>query len=78
MRRRYATPLAPANLSHMRPIGREEALSHLFVLAIAAFLIVSSVYLVQPPKAEYSLIGLGAFFALIDLVIVAALRRPRS
>jgi hypothetical protein len=62
----------------MRPIGRDEALSHLFVLGIAAFIIVSSIYLVQPPKAEYSLIGLGAFFAFVDFIIIAALRRPRS
>ena len=62
----------------MRPIGRDEALSHLFVLGIAAFVIVSSIYLVQPAKAEYSLIGLGAFFAFVDLIIIAALRRPRS
>ncbi len=61
----------------MRPVGREEALSHAFVLAICAFLIVAPIYLVQPPPAEYSLMGLGAFFALIDLVVMAALRRPR-
>jgi hypothetical protein len=62
----------------MRPIGREEALSHLFVLGICAFLIIAPIYLVQPPPTEYSLMGLGAFFALVDLVIVAALRRPRT
>lgn len=61
----------------MRPLGREEALQHLFVLAIAAFLIISPIYLVKPPAAEYSLIGLGIFFAVIDLGIIAALRRPR-
>jgi hypothetical protein len=62
----------------MRPLGREEALQHLFVLAIAAFLIISPWFLVQPAAAEYSLIGLGAFFAVVDLVIIAALRRPRT
>jgi hypothetical protein len=61
----------------MRPLGRDEALQHLFVLGIAAFLIVSPIYLVRPTEAEYSLIGLGIFFALVDLVIIAALRRPR-
>jgi hypothetical protein len=60
----------------MRPIGRDEALQHLFVLGIAAFLIVSPIFLVSPAALEYSLIGLGAFFALIDLVVIAALRRP--
>jgi len=62
----------------MRPLGRDEALQHLFVLAIAAFLIISPIYLVEPSEAEYSLIGLGAFFALIDLIIIAVQRRPRS
>ena len=62
----------------MRPLGREEALQHLFVLAIAAFLIISPWFLVQPAAAEYSLIGLGAFFAVVDLVVIAALRRPRT
>jgi len=62
----------------MKPMGREEALSHLFVLAICAFLVVAPIYLVQPPPAEYSLIGLGAFFAVIDLVVAAALRRPHT
>ncbi len=61
----------------MRPLGREEALQHLFVLGIAAFLVLAPIWLVSPPPAEYSLIGLGAFFAVIDLVVVAALRRPR-
>jgi hypothetical protein len=60
----------------MRPLGRDEALQHLFVLGIAAFLIVAPIYLVRPTEAEYTLIGLGIFFALVDLVIVAALRRP--
>lgn len=62
----------------MRPLGREEALQHLFVLAIAAFLIISPIWLVKPSSAEYSLIGLGIFFAVIDVVVMAALRRPRS
>lgn len=61
----------------MRPITREEALSHLFVLGICAFLIIAPIYLVQPPPAAYSLMGLGAFFGLIDLAVAAALRRPR-
>jgi hypothetical protein len=59
------------------PLGRDEALQHLFVLGIAAFLIIAPIYLVRPTEAEYTLIGLGIFFALVDLVIVAALRRPR-
>jgi len=62
----------------MRPLGRDEALQHLFVLAIAVFLIVSPIFLVQPPQLQYSLMGLGAFFFLIDLIIVASLRRPRT
>jgi hypothetical protein len=61
----------------MRPLGRDEALQHLFVLGIAAFLIVAPIFLVSPDEAEYSLIGLGIFFALVDLLIMAALRRPR-
>jgi len=62
----------------MRPLGREEALQHLFVLAIAAFLIVSPYFLVDLWKLRDSLVGLGAFFAAIDLVVIAALRRPRA
>ncbi len=62
----------------MRPIGRDEALQHLFVLGIAVFLIIAPIYLVSPPYAEYSLIGLGAIFAVIDLTVIAALRRPRA
>jgi hypothetical protein len=61
----------------IRPLGRDEALQHLFVLGIAAFLIVAPIYLVRPTPAEYTLIGLGIFFALVDLCIAAALRRPR-
>ncbi|MGC8626876.1 MAG: hypothetical protein ACP5VR_04835 [Acidimicrobiales bacterium] len=61
----------------MRPLTREEVLSHLFVLGICAFLIVAPIYLVQPPPAAYSLMGLGSFFALVDLAIAGALRRPR-
>lgn len=61
----------------MRPLGRDEALQHLFVLGIAAFLIVSPFFLVSLWKLQYSLVGLGIFFALIDLVVLAALRRPR-
>ena len=62
----------------MRPLGRDEALQHLFVLAIAAFLIVAPIFLVSLASLEYSLIGLGVFFALIDLVVIAALRRPKA
>lgn len=52
-------------------------MQHLFVLGIAAFLIVSPFFLVSLWKLQYSLVGLGIFFALIDLVVLAALRRPR-
>jgi hypothetical protein len=62
----------------MRPMDRDEALSHLFVQGIAVFLIIAPIFLVDPPAAEYSLIGLGIFFALVDLVIIAALRRPKA
>lgn len=62
----------------MKPLGREEALQHLFVLAISAFMIISPIYLVKPNYAEYTLIGLGCVFVLVDLVVMAALRRPRS
>ena len=61
----------------MRPLSREEALQHLFVLAISAFLIVSPFFLVDLWKLQYSLVGLGAFFAVIDLGVALALRRPR-
>jgi hypothetical protein len=60
----------------IRPLKREEALEHLFVLAIAAFLIVAPIFLVSPANLQYSLIGLGVLFGLIDLVVMAALRRP--
>jgi len=59
-------------------MSRDEALQHLFVLAIAIFMIVASIFLVQPSNLEYSLIGLGALFGAIDLVVAAALRRPLS
>jgi hypothetical protein len=62
----------------MRPLGRDEALQHLFVLATGVFLIVAPIFLVEPPPLRYSLIGLGAFFMLIDLVVIAALRRPTT
>jgi hypothetical protein len=62
----------------MKPLSRDEALQHLFVLAIAAFLIVAPVFMVQPNALEYSLIGLGILFAVIDLTVIAALRRPRA
>jgi hypothetical protein len=62
----------------IRPLSRDEALQHLFVLAIAAFLIVAPIFMVQPNALEYSLIGLGILFAVIDLMVAAALRRPRA
>lgn len=62
----------------IRPMGRDEALQHLFVLGIAAFMIIAPPFLVQPDYAEYCLIGLGILFAFVDLIIAAALRRPRS
>ena len=62
----------------MRPMGRDEALQHLFVLGIAAFLVIAPIYLVTPAYAEYTLIALGAVFGLIDLGVIAALRRPRA
>jgi hypothetical protein len=62
----------------MRPLGRDEALQHLFVLGTAVFLIVSPIFLVKPPPLQYSLMGLGAFFMLVDLVVMAALRRPTT
>jgi len=62
----------------MRPLGRDEALQHLFVLGIAAFLVIAPIWLVSPPAAEYVLIGFGVLFALIDLAVIAALRRPRG
>ena len=62
----------------MKPMSRDEALQHLFVLAIAAFLIIAPVFLVQPANLEYSLIGLGIFFGVIDLIVAVALRRPVS
>ena len=54
-----------ANLQSMamRPMGRDEGLQHLFVLATAVFLIVAPIFLVEPPPLRYSLMGLGAFFA---------------
>lgn len=51
-------------------------MEHLFALAIAAFLVVVPIFLVKPANLEYSLIGLGIFFGLIDLVVMAVLRRP--
>jgi hypothetical protein len=59
-------------------MGREEGLQHLFVLGIAAFLVIAPIYMVQPAALEYSLIALGIAFAMIDLVVAAALRRPRA
>ena len=73
------SPGGPTNLClvAMRPLGRDEALQHLFVLGTSVFLIVAPIWLVVPPAAQYSLMGLGAFFALIDLIVIAALRMPR-
>ncbi len=62
----------------MRPLGRDEALQHLFVLATGVFLIVSPIFLVKPAPLQFSLMGLGAFFMLIDLIVAAALRRPTT
>lgn len=60
----------------IRPLGRDEALEHLFALAIAVFLVVAPIFLVKPANLEYSLIGLGIFFGFLDLVVMAVLRRP--
>jgi hypothetical protein len=62
----------------MRPMSRDEAYQHLFVLVTGVFLIVSPIFLVKPPPLQYSLMGLGAFFILIDLIVIAALRRPTT
>jgi hypothetical protein len=62
----------------MRPLGRDEALQHLFVLGIAVFLVIAPIFLVTPTYAEYVLIGLGAFFVIVDLMVMAALRRPKA
>lgn len=76
MSARHARLLAFAAMA-IRPVGREEALQHLFVLAICAFLIISPYFLVDLWKLRDSLVGLGIFFAVIDLVVAANLRRPR-
>ena len=62
----------------MKPIGREEALQHLFVLAICAFMVVASPFMVSPAALEWSIMALVVFFALIDLVVIAAVHRPRA
>jgi hypothetical protein len=62
----------------MRPIGRDEAGQHLFVMATAAFIIISPFFLVKPPELEYSLVALGVIFAFADLVALVAMRRPRT
>ena len=62
----------------MKPMGRDEGQQHLFVLATGVFLIVAPIFLVKPPPLQYSLMGLGAFFVLIDLIVIAALRRPTT
>ncbi|HUB69905.1 MAG TPA: hypothetical protein VL984_05745 [Acidimicrobiales bacterium] len=62
----------------IRPLGREEALQHLFVLGIAAFLIISPYFLVNLWKLRDSLVGLGILFAVIDVAVAAALRRPKT
>ncbi|HET9059738.1 MAG TPA: hypothetical protein VFN61_07440 [Acidimicrobiales bacterium] len=61
----------------MRPIGREEAGQHLFVMATAAFIIIAPFFMVQPPALEYTLVALGVLFAFADLLALAAMRRPR-
>ena len=61
----------------MRPLGRDEALQHLFVLGVCAFLIISPFFLVNLWKLQYALVGLGIFFAVVDLGVFVALRRPR-
>ena len=61
----------------MRPLGRDEALQHLFVLGDVGLLDRGPDLPRVPPAAQYSLMGLGAFFALIDLIVIAALRMPR-
>lgn len=61
----------------MRPLGRDEALQHLFVLGIAAFLIISPFFLVNLWKLQVSLVGLGIVFAVIDIGVMVSLRRPR-
>ena len=40
-------------------------------------MIIAPIFMVDPAKLEYSLIGLGIFFAVIDLAVMAALRRPQ-
>jgi hypothetical protein len=62
----------------MRPLGRDEALQHLFVLGISAFLIISPFFLVNLWKLRVSLIGLGILFAVIDVGVMVSLRRPPS
>jgi hypothetical protein len=62
----------------MRPLGRDEALQHLFVLGISAFLIISPFFLVSLWKLQVSLIGLGIVFAVADLGVMVSLRRPRT
>jgi hypothetical protein len=59
-------------------MSRDEAFQHLFVLATGVFLIVAPIFLVKPPPLQYSLMGLGAFFMLIDFIVIAALRRPTT
>lgn len=61
----------------MRPIGRDEAGQHLFVMATAAFIIISPFFLVKPPALEYTLVALGVIFAFADLLAIAVMRRPR-
>lgn len=62
----------------MRPLGRDEALQHLFVLLISAFLIISPFFLVDLWKLQVSLIGLGVVFAVVDVGVMVSLRRPRT
>ncbi|HTW07666.1 MAG TPA: hypothetical protein VME46_09155 [Acidimicrobiales bacterium] len=62
----------------MRPVARTEAYQHLLVLAIAALLIILPFPLVSLWKLQYSLVGLGIFFVVLDLGVFVALRRPRA
>jgi hypothetical protein len=61
----------------LRPIDRQEAWQHILVMVICAILIVLPLFWVSLWKLQVSLIGLGIFFAVIDLLIFASLRRPR-
>ena len=59
-------------------LGEIALYSFIILLATGVFLIVAPIFLVEPPPLRYSLMGLGAFFMLVDLIVIAALRRPTS